>query len=684
MRNTKITFLTTHNKAALTIKIAAITLATLAVYHQDLLTIANEATKNELMSHILAIPFLFAYLIYRKRKMLKATIPFEETKPSRSNIHFIEIVGALLCLLTIIIYWHGSYTFYPLEYHIASLPLFIAGTILIVFNTQTLRTLAFPIAFLLFLIPLPIEAVYTAGTTLATFNSEAVYTILKTLGMPVSLTTQYGAPVILLESSEILPSAFAIDIACAGIYSLVSFTLFATFFAHIARGAVPKKLAIFFIGLPLIYGLNIIRITTIILVGAQYGIEAAMGVFHLFGGWALIFLGTLILLPFSEKILKIQIITTKSKPKPCSYCDRNLTGKQNFCLACGRLVKYQNIKISKRDMLKIAALLVSASIIMLYGVPILALTKGPEGVVITSGEQVSTQILPEIPGYTLLFIQRNTEFEEISGQDATLEYQYVASASPIIRVTLEIGSTLSAVHRPEISWIIWPQRMGRQPQAIQLDLRDVQLLQNPPITARFFAFEHPGYNQTQVMLYWYEQAIFETGSSLEQKYVKITLIVDTYNPQNFSKIENMLLPFGEAIANYWKPIKTWSKITLTIAQYGTALIATITTLLAVILILYKIKRLRQTKSSLQNFNRLALPEERAILKAAHQASQKGKSTGQAIASFHKKLSQEPIKFKTLLQKLKQAEEAGLIQREVASQEDNPILIWKINVNLPSY
>lgn len=678
----KITFLTNHNKATLTIKIATITLATLAIYHQDLLTLANEALTSELTSHILAIPFIFIYLVYRKKKMLKATIPLQEPKRSKNIIHTHEIIGALLCLLAVLIYLHGSYTFYPLEYHITSLPLFIAGTILIIFNTQTLKTLTFPIAFLLFLIPPPIQAIYTTGTTLATFNSQAVYTILKAIGMPVTLTTQYGAPVILLESSEILPSAFAIDIACAGIYSLIGFTIFATFFAHIARGTIPKKLAIFLIGLPLIYALNIIRITTIILVGAQFGIEAAIGTFHLFGGWILIFLGTLILLPFSEKILKIRIITTKSKPKPCSHCEKGGTKTQNFCLACGRLLKYPKIKISKRDMLKMIAVLASASIIMFYGVPILALTEGPAGVVIASGEQVSTKILPKIPGYTLLFLQRNIEFEEISGQDASLEYMYVSSTSPPIRVNLEIGSSLSAVHRPEISWILWPQRLGRQPQVIQLDLRDVQLLQNPPITARFFAFEHPGYNQTQVMLYWYEQVIFETGSSLEQKYTKITIFANTNNPQNFVKFEDMLLPFGEAIANYWKPIKIWSRITLTIAQYGTVLIAITTAIVATILILHKIKKLKQTRASLQTFDRLALPEEKAILRAAHQASQEGNPTGQSIASSYQKLSQKPIEFDALVQKLKEAEEAGLLQRRITSHDDNPVLTWRTSAKLP--
>ncbi len=184
------------------------------------------------------------------------------------------------------------------------------------------------------------------------------------------------------------------------------------------------------------------------------------------------------------------------------------------------------------------------------------------------------------------------------------------------------------------------------------------------------------------MLYWYEQAIFETGSGLEQKHTKITIIVNTNNPQNFVEFEDMLLPFGEAIANYWKPIKTWSRITLTIAQYGTVLIAITTAIVATILILNKIKKMKRTRASLQTFNRLALPEEKAILRAAHQASQKGKPTAQSIASSYQKLSQKPIEFDALVQKLKEAEEAGLIQRKITSQDDNPVLTWRTSVKLP--
>jgi len=102
----------------LSVKAMAILFGTLALYWQDLTIVANEALQSELASHILAIPFLLAYLLYRKRKMLRAVIPFESSNPMGKIILNREAVGAILCLLAFLMYWHGSYTFHPLEYHL--------------------------------------------------------------------------------------------------------------------------------------------------------------------------------------------------------------------------------------------------------------------------------------------------------------------------------------------------------------------------------------------------------------------------------------------------------------------------------------------------------------------------------------------------------------------------------------
>ena len=670
-----------RSKTSLGIKATTLLLATLAIYHQDLTMIGNEAIRSELMSHILAIPFLLSYLLYRKRKMLKADIPFETSAPRGKTVFTHELVGITLCLLAFLLYWHGSYTFYPLEYHMASLPLFVAGCTLIIFNAQTLKVLAFPIAFLIFLVPPPLEIIYVAGTTLSIFSSQAAYTILKAIGLPVNLATQYSTAIV-LENSQGLPLTFVIDIACAGIYSLIGFTIFAAFAAYITREAPSKKATMFFIGFPLIYALNITRIILIVLIGYQYGMETAMQAFHLFGGWVLIFLGTLLLLYLSEKIWKIQIFNKKFKTIPCLKCSESLRKEIIFCPACGSLLRCVGIKVSRRDLCKITALLISASLVMLLQVPAFALTEGPAEVIVqlSSGEQVSTQILPDIPGYTLQFIERYKGFEEIAKQEASLTYAYVPAtgSKTKIWVIIEIASSRTHLHPWEVCLITWPQTHG-QPPVTQLDLRDVQLLQNPSIIGRYFAFQDTKSNIIQVILYWYENAVFNTGSGLQKEYVKLSLIAYGNNPEDVSKIEEQLLPFGEAIASYWQPIKAWSRIALAVAQNGSTLIAITVALLGIVIGNHVIKNQKGKKSSLKVYNKLA-SEEKLVPRAAYEAAKRGKATCDAIASVYEKLAQKPIQSGLLLEKLGQAEEVGLIERVVISQEDEPVLIWKSQIH----
>ncbi len=665
---------------ALNLKVIVALLATLAIYYQDLIIIGNEALRSEVMGHILVIPFLFSYLLYRKRKMLKAVIPFETSRVKTFFTH--ELFGVTLCILGFLLYWYGSYTFHPLEYHVASLPLFVAGCVLLMFNSQTLKVLAFPIAFLLFLVPPPIEIVFLAGAVLSTFSSQAAYTILKSIGLSVNLTSEYGTPAIILENPEGLLLTFAVDIACAGIYSLIGFTIFAAFAAYISRGDLWKKVTMFLLGFPLIYALNITRIILIVLLGYQYGVEMAMQVFHLLGGWVLIFLGTFLLLFLSERICGIKIFAKNSK-LACPRCSQNPEKEKTFCADCGRLLKNVEIKITIRDLFKIAALFISSILILLLAVPVFALTEGPVEVIIQSPGSVqgSTQIFPEISGYELQFVFRDERFEEIAEQDASLIYAYAPDhESSKIWVALEISETASSLHRWEICLIKYPQRYGRQPLVTQLDLRDVELLQNPPLIGRYFAFQDFESNVIQVVLYWYEEAIFKTGSGPQKEYVKLSVIAYGNNPEDVPRIEEQLLPFGEAIANYWKPLKTWSLIALEIARNGRSFISATVVLLGVIKGFQIMKNRKEKRSNITAYNKLA-QGERLILQAAHQARIEDKPTINAIASAYKKLTQKPIEPSLLLEKLRKAEEVGLVKREILSHNDEPKLVWKNQVPL---
>ena len=395
-----------QHRLAVALKFSVLTAVVIGFYLQDLTLVFKNALSDEATYHILAIPFLFGYLLYRKRAMVNASLKQESKNFSSSfSKYFVLSIGILLCTISILAYWSGSYTFTPLEYHMATLPIMVAGLSLILFNGETLRHLAFPIAFLFFLTPPPTEILYSVGTTLSDLSAHASNTLANVFGMPSSISAQYGSPIITLTRPDHSFMTFSVDVACSGVYSLIGFLIFAVFIAYITRGKLYSKLAILLLGIPLIVALNIIRITTILSIGYNYGDTLALQVFHAMGATVLMFIGTFILLVATEKLLK------KPKPtKPCTKC--NPTAAEEFCINCGKLYRFPKIKLTRSDITKIAGVALIIGILLTIQVPVFALTEGPAQIMVQtpSGMQPNTQSLPlpQIQGYNLSYVYRDT------------------------------------------------------------------------------------------------------------------------------------------------------------------------------------------------------------------------------------------------------------------------------------
>jgi exosortase len=669
------------NSSVQCLKIATVVAVVLAVFYQDLVIVVNDALQTEYMSYILVIPFLFAYLLYRKRKMLRAAITAEKENSPKNTRHFGVLGGILLSATAIILYWYGSYTFTPLEYHVLTLPFFAAGLTLILFNPQTLRQAAFPTAFLVFLAPLPSQIIYNLGSTLSVISSVASNGIVNLLGIHSTISSISGTPTITVTQANgtILPP-FAVDIACSGIYSLIGFLVFAAFVAFVVRDKLWKKAAIFLLGFPLIYFLNILRITIILLIGYQWGQELALNIFHLLGGWILIFLGTLILLVISEKLFKTQIFIKKQTQQNCPNCNPPPSDQtEDFCLTCGRLVKYPETSPRKIDIAKIVAIALATILLISIQAPVFALTQGPAQILIqtATGQQGNTQIFPQIPNYTLQYLQRDTDFEQMSGQDFSLIYSYTPQdpEKTTVFVTLEIAGTISPLHPWEYCLTTVPQTRGSQPPVEQLDIRDVQILQNPSIIARYFAFKDKSNNQTQLVLYWYENSIFTTNGTSQQKYVKISLIAYPNTPQDIPNLENELLPFATAIVNYWQPIKMWTAIAITLSRNGITLAEITIALLAAIIVFHTFETMRQRRANTRAYQKLS-SQNKHIIDAIAETEKNTKPTLTAIAGTYKSKTGLQIGEKDLLEKLSETEKTGIIESAIANIQDEPTRTWK--------
>ena len=658
----------------LAFKTAVIIFSAMIMYYKDLFILVNGALQNEFMSYLLAIPFLIIFLLYNKRKILRSVIAFE-TRTRRNGTN--QIVGLSLCIISILLYWIGSYSLQPIQIHVISLPIFIAGCVLIVFNPRTLRELAFPIIFLGFLVPPTLEFVSTTGATLSTQSSSIAYTILKLIGFPVSIIKRYEIPTIILELPQDVQIFFAIDIPCAGMYSLMGFTIFAFFSAYIARGPMWKRALIFLIGFPFIYTLNIFRIIVIVLIGYQFGEELAMQIFHLLGGWILILIGTLILLILSERLLKIQFFGHKSSRPSCQECINTSEMNQNACEVCGRIITPMSIKTDKREVSKLLFLVAFIFLLAQLQLPIFSMTKADVKIDLqdTSGEQEYVQLLPDISDYRLRFVYRDREFEEQTNQDASLVYIYSHNdyRQTPIWVVLEIAKDWGVLHR-------WEVCLGDQPTNIKIDLKKIELWENPPIIGRYYAFQ--GSESIQTTLYWYERFLFEVEQGFEKKYIKTSLIVFTDDLEKTLELDDSLSTLAKKVIDHWQPIKISTRIIFVVSQYGPILILTTIALLILTIVFRYINELKERRSYLKAFHTLKLEEEKLLIISVHEANNQGKSSATEIASIYNELGGKPMGISTMLAKLNQAEKAGFITKTISNKDGEPILGWKSRTPFP--
>lgn len=528
----------------------------LVVYWRDLEILVNEAFHTEALSHTLLLPVFVGVLVYWKRNVLKALFALDSMQKNFGGMFFNSLVGLSLCLMAFLIYWYGSYTFYPLEYHMLSLPIFVAGAILVVFNLKVLKALAVPVALLVFLVPIPNEVAYTLGGSLANLNTQASHTLLKGLGVPVTLKTTYGSPTIMLAKPQEPLIPFTVNVSCSGIYMLTAFFIFAVFLAAIVQASTLKKALIFMLGFAVFEVLNIIRITSIVSAAYLFGEEVAMFIFHSAAGLILTFIGIFITLITSEKLFRIKIATSKMEAPLCHGCSK-LRGKfQNFCLNCGRFFnpfkrKPSRIFWAKLTLLLIGCFLLSTSV----NAPVFAISK--EMMEVTSWDR-TTEILPQVPEYRLDFLYRDTDYERIAKQDASMVYAYfpLNLSKPVTYVLISVASSISNLHNWEVCLITWQTAHGRYPLVKVLASKDIQLLESSQLIARYFVFRNSEENYTQFTLYWYERATFKMGVTVQQRYVRISLVILVWKASSHQQYESQLLELGEAVARRWEPIKT--------------------------------------------------------------------------------------------------------------------------------
>jgi exosortase C (VPDSG-CTERM-specific) len=171
---------------------------------------------SDLYSHVLLVPFISAYVVWLQR-----TEWVDERRPARGAAFGFALIGIAL----VAGFWIPYLTGWEPELQdrlslltLAYLLLFCAGCAWLI-GGQNLRRFAFPLAFLFFMVPMPLVLEQTLEALLQYASADASYLLLKISGMPV-----------VREGTVFQLPGFAFEVApeCSGIHS--TFVLFMSSF----------------------------------------------------------------------------------------------------------------------------------------------------------------------------------------------------------------------------------------------------------------------------------------------------------------------------------------------------------------------------------------------------------------------------------------------------------------------
>jgi len=229
-------------------------------------------------SHGPLVPLVSLFFIWSKRDKLKAVV----LKPSNWGLVLI-VLGLLMHMLGVLF---GIFFVSPI-----SLIVVISGLILYFFGFLMIKEIIFPIAFLFFMVPLPLVLIADMNFKLKLLATDwSVFTLNK-IGIH---TIQQGSTIRMPNSQMVVEGQ------CSGLKYLISLVAFSSVFAHVINKKNIYKWIIF-VASPLIALLsNSFRITLLGWVSDVYGSEAAFGWFHDFSGFLLFFVATVGLLSVSS------------------------------------------------------------------------------------------------------------------------------------------------------------------------------------------------------------------------------------------------------------------------------------------------------------------------------------------------------------------------------------------------
>jgi exosortase len=214
-------------------------------------------------SHGFVILLFVGYVLYQRRHKL------QQISLEPSNLGFLVILGAIGLLLA------GTL---GAELFVARLSFIflLGGLLLFLAGWKMLRAVAFPLAFLVLMIPLP-ALIYNQ----VTFPLQLLASRLSSSGLELM-----GIPVLREGNVLVLPN-YSLEVveACSGIRSLMSLIALAVAYGYLVEQRLWARITLVVLMLPIAVASNALRVVGAGVFTYFWGPQWAEGFFHFFQGW---------------------------------------------------------------------------------------------------------------------------------------------------------------------------------------------------------------------------------------------------------------------------------------------------------------------------------------------------------------------------------------------------------------
>jgi exosortase len=224
----------------------------LLVFLPALAGLAEVWSSVEYYSHGFLVPFVSGWLAWRG---------FEGPRPPRSP----DARGWLVLVPALGAYLVGIAAS-QLTLQGVALVLAVAAAVLLAAGARCLCSLAFPIAFLVFMVPLPPAWITPVIVWLQQQVSSVAVGLLHAFGVPVAREGN----VIALPGDEFL---FVAE-ACSGITSIVTLLPIAVLLAHLVLRGLPRQVLLVAAVIPVAMLLNLVRVVATTLAARAWGAQA--------------------------------------------------------------------------------------------------------------------------------------------------------------------------------------------------------------------------------------------------------------------------------------------------------------------------------------------------------------------------------------------------------------------------